>query len=288
MNTDTGRAWPIVLGIESPDNGSMTVFPWQRHIERAQELTNQHAFTAEILGFFIHIARFQSELHYQLGSALPRPSRSAAIPSELSREELSQLSSRFESFLSLVEAHGPQQLAHQSRAIRVRGASFWSELLAAAWIALSPSDAQGCLAQAFLQPYAWLLRSGASRHPAQHTYAVCPFCNRRPVVGVLRQMGEGAARSLVCGFCLNEWEFRRIVCPGCGEENDKKLAVFTASDFDYIRLECCDTCKTYIKSVDLTRNGHAEPIVDELAAAPLDLWARDRGYAKLQNNLLGM
>ena len=104
----------------------------------------------------------------------------------------------------------------------------------------------------------------------------------------MRQMGDGAARSLICSFCMAEWQFRRLVCPGCGEENDKKLPVFTASDFDYIRVECCDSCNTYIKTVDLTKNGHAEPIVDELASAPLDLWARDRGYAKLQSNLLGM
>jgi FdhE protein len=101
-------------------------------------------------------------------------------------------------------------------------------------------------------------------------------------------MGDGGSRSMVCSFCLAEWEFRRIVCPGCAEENEKKLAVFTATDFDYIRVECCDTCKTYIKTVDLTKNGRAEPLVDELASAPLDLWAREHGYAKLQNNLLGM
>ena len=47
-------------------------------------------------------------------------------------------------------------------------------------------------------------------------------------------------------------------------------------------------CKTYIKSIDLTKNGRAEPLVDELASAPLDLWAREHGYAKLQNNLLGI
>jgi formate dehydrogenase maturation protein FdhE len=40
--------------------------------------------------------------------------------------------------------------------------------------------------------------------------------------------------------------------------------------------------------VDLTKNGRAEPLVDELASAPLDLWAREHGYAKLQSNLLGM
>jgi formate dehydrogenase maturation protein FdhE len=40
--------------------------------------------------------------------------------------------------------------------------------------------------------------------------------------------------------------------------------------------------------VDLTKNGHAEPVVDELASAPLDLWVQERGYAKLQCNLMGM
>jgi formate dehydrogenase maturation protein FdhE len=51
---------------------------------------------------------------------------------------------------------------------------------------------------------------------------------------------------------------------------------------------CCDACKTYIKRIDLTKNGRAEPLVDELASAPLDLWAREPGCTKLQSNLLGM
>jgi FdhE protein len=92
----------------------------------------------------------------------------------------------------------------------------------------------------------------------------------------------------MCSFCLAEWEFRRIVCPGCGEENNTKLPVYTASDFDYIRVECCDRCHAYLKAVDLTKNGLAEPMVDEMAAAPLDLWAEEHGYSKLQRNLMGM
>jgi FdhE protein len=280
------KASAIAPGINSADNCSMTVSPWQRRIERAQELANQHTFAAEILGFFIPVARFQKKLHEQISPALRR--LSATTEAELNREELVLLGSRFESFLSVVEAHGPQLLARQSQALRARGKDFWGELLGTAWTTLTPSGAEGFLAQTFLQPYAELLRSSAPSRRAILRYAFCPFCNRKPVVGVLRQMGDGAARSLVCGFCLNEWEFRRIVCPGCGEENEQKLPVFTAADFDYIRLDCCDSCKTYLKTIDLTVNGHAEPIVDEIASAHLDLWARDRGYTKLQKNLLGM
>jgi formate dehydrogenase maturation protein FdhE len=36
----------------------------------------------------------------------------------------------------------------------------------------------------------------------------------------------------------------------------------------------------------MTKSGLAEPIVDEIAAVPLDLWAQERGYAKLQSNLM--
>jgi FdhE protein len=264
----------------------MKVSPWQSRIHRAQELAGQHPFAAEILGFYVHVARFQEELYRRLSTALQSPA--ASVERELAASELSELSSRFEVFLGVSEAHGPKALAELSRELRARGCDSWSELLQTGWIAPSPANVQVLLAQLFLQPYAELLRARAPLAPSHTAYALCPFCNRKPGFGVLRQMGDGGARSMVCSFCLAEWEFRRIVCPGCGEENDKNLAVFTASEFDYIRVECCDACKTYIKSVDLTKNGRAEPLVDELASAPLDLWAREHGYAKLQSNLLGM
>jgi FdhE protein len=263
----------------------MKVSLWQRRIHRAQELAGQHPFAAEILGFYVHVARFQEELHHTLGAVLPQES---AANAELTRTELAELSLRFEPFLSLAEQYGPEPLSELSRELRTRGQDFWPELLQIGWNAHSAFDAQRLLAQAFLQPYAELLRSRASLRQTSAMHALCPFCHRKPGFGVLRQMGDGGARSMSCTFCLAEWEFRRIVCPGCGEENDKKLAVFTASDFDYIRVECCDACNSYIKTIDLTKNGRAEPLVDELASGPLDLWAREHGYAKLQTNLLGM
>ncbi len=89
-------------------------------------------------------------------------------------------------------------------------------------------------------------------------------------------------------MCSTEWPFGRILCPACGEENVEKLSVYTASQFPYVRVEACDTCRRYIKTVDLTKNGHAVPLVDELATIPLNLWAKEHGYTKLQVNLLGL
>jgi formate dehydrogenase maturation protein FdhE len=42
------------------------------------------------------------------------------------------------------------------------------------------------------------------------------------------------------------------------------------------------------RTVDLRNNGHAVPAVDELATIPLNLWAAENGYEKLQPNILGI
>jgi FdhE protein len=142
-------------------------------------------------------------------------------------------------------------------------------------------------ARACLQPYAEYNASHSNLDLTAYTGPLCPLCNSRPQVAVLRPEGNGAKRSLICSFCLLEWNFRRIVCPACGEQDKEKLPRFSSPDFSHLRVEACDTCMTYLKSVDLTVNGLAIPIVDEIAGAPLDLWAGDHGYSKIELNLVG-
>jgi FdhE protein len=149
-----------------------------------------------------------------------------------------------------------------------------------------PPGPHDFFARAFLQPYAIGIRSQSNMRWSGPVPYLCPFCKRKPGLGVLRPLGDGGQRSLVCSFCLAEWEFRRIVCPGCGEENHAKLPVYTAEELKHVRVEGCDSCRSYIKTVDMTKSGLAEPIVDEMAAIPLDLWAQKQGYTKLQTNLM--
>jgi FdhE protein len=117
---------------------------------------------------------------------------------------------------------------------------------------------------------------------------LCPVCGEKPVAAVLRPEGDGGKRFLLCSRCFTEWEFRRLLCPHCGEEDKDKLPVYTATEFPHVRVEACDTCRVYLKSIDLTKNGLAVPEVDELASIALDLWAAERGYTKLQPNLFGL
>jgi FdhE protein len=259
--------------------------PWQKRIRRAEQLAAQHPFAAEILSFYVHLARFQQGLGQKFQHASTNPSVLLAA-----RPEFAELLGSFPEFLSLVEGKAPTRFAKVAHELRNSAPSSWSDLLSHGWSNSDepPSEPQQFLAAAFLQPYAETVRSRAGLHLEGYTHPPCPFCNRKPAFGVLRQQGDGARRNLLCGFCLCEWEFRRIVCPACGEEDQAKLPVYTADQFPHMRVECCDACRTYIKSVDLTKNGLADPLVDELASVPLDLWARDHGYDKLRPNLLGL
>ncbi len=256
---------------------------YQRRIRRAEQLSSQHPFAAEILGFYVHVARFQLMLHDRLEKT--GGATSAAEP-----PRFEPLLPGFQQFLSMVEEHGPSRVASVAREIRSTQSGSCPDLLSAVWNSASaaPATAEEFLAFAFLQPYAESARSRAQLQLENYTHPLCPFCSRKPSFAALRPMGDGAQRKLFCGFCLAEWDFRRIVCPNCGEENHAKLPVYTAETFPHIRVECCDSCRVYLKSIDLAKNGLADPLVDELASLPLDLWAQEHEYVKIRPNLLGM
>jgi FdhE protein len=260
----------------------------QRRIARAEELATQYPSASEMLRFFMPVARFQDESYSSAEKALGNRGQSVSFVQPLAEEVVE----RFPGFLSLVEGIGPGPVAAAARELRSQTANRQRDLLSAFWTSAGApvSDREDgnreFFARAFLQPYAEFVRERVGKQQAGPTPCLCPFCLRKPGVGVLRPLGDGGQRSLVCSFCLGEWEFRRIVCPGCGEEDHAKLPVYTAEEFKHVRVECCDTCRKYIKTVDLTRNGLADPVVDEMASIPLDLWAQKQGYIKLQVNLM--
>jgi FdhE protein len=89
-------------------------------------------------------------------------------------------------------------------------------------------------------------------------------------------------------LCLHEWPFTRLRCPACGERENQKLNFYSTGGFAHLEVQVCESCKAYIHLVHLEKEGDAVPDVDELAALPLDVWARERGYRKIQPNLAGI
>jgi FdhE protein len=155
----------------------------------------------------------------------------------------------------------------------------------------TPSD-EHFFARVILQPYAQCLAAYGLRpidRDLPRADTVCPFCGGAPQVSILEQSPDSnGGRLLQCGTCFTTWPFRRILCPRCGEEDERKLGYFRSPAYDHLRVDACETCRHYLKSIDLTRLGLAVPLVDEVASAPLDLWARERGYEKIHLNLVGL
>ena len=269
---------------------------WDKRIQRAAELSSTYPFAVEGLRFYAQVAMLQQRLASELekspvdffrrdGSAWEQPNPS-------------QLPTRFSSFLKNVGQIAPAGLATAAGDLLERGSASWLDLLEEFWQSprMSFEDdqtqaskpAERCLAWLFLQPFAEHLASRRNGFVVDGSPVRCPICGAAPIVGVLRPEGDGAKKSLICMMCAHEWLFRRIYCPSCGEERESHMAFYSAPEIPHVRVDVCDSCHTYLKSVDLTKTGLAVPIVDELAALPLDLWARENGYHKLQMNAVGM
>ena len=247
---------------------------WGARIARAQELSRQNSSAADLLGFYANIAAFQKSFYDDLQRTRPAAGIDVVIPWA-------------PGLLKVVAKHGPHALAERAKA-SAHNETRWREILTCADVDTESAEpAEVFFARALLQPYMEYLASAAGITP-NGTKPACPFCAEKPVVAVLRGEGDGAKRSLVCSLCCTEWEFRRILCPACGEESRDKLPVYTAPDFDYVRVEACDSCRMYIKAIDLTKNGLAVPVVDELGSVALDIWAVEKGYTKLMPNLLAL
>lgn len=265
---------------------------YDARIRRAEWMSGQHSFATEFLDFYKHVAAFQKTLRANIAFSSEVKSGGALAAGVRDPLDLTVLLPYFRGFLSTIEQHAPAALAHSARQMSLLSSDSWIASLEAYWAHGGKYDQQvGAFAQflgrAFLQPYAEFRSALTTAAPIVVTTRLCPLCGSRPLLGVLRPEGDGGKRFLVCSLCSHEWEFRRILCPTCGEEAEQKLPVYVAEQMPHLRVEACDTCKFYLRTVDLTKDGHAVPLVDDLAGIPLSLWAHEKGYSRLQPNLLG-
>jgi formate dehydrogenase accessory protein FdhE len=263
---------------------------YDRRIRRAEYLVTVHPFAREILTFYVRVAEFQKKFYARLMAA-PRPD-ARETSSLLKDTEIQALLPQFKEFLELVAEYGPVTLAEFACQLAGDSPGSWSDTLGSYWNAgghelRASAVFEQFLPRAFLQPYAEQLEGDVDGRQSTGSPTLCPVCGARPLLGVLRPEGDGGKRFLMCSFCLREWEFRRIFCATCGEETENKLPVYVAEQFPQMRVEGCETCKFYLRTIDLTKDGNAIPLVDDLAAIPLSLWAEEQGYSRAQPNLLG-
>jgi FdhE protein len=263
---------------------------WDERIARATLLAARHPATAELLTFYGTVARYQRSLAQGWGASVD--SHADSLVESLDR---TLVLDRVQDTLAWLEQVAPAALADVIRGVHQLRSSDWQGQIDRYLTGGAATEIEEVprvfVIEIILQPLAevsaigW--RSTADESvPGASATSRCRFCGSLPVTGILREEGQGNKRTLLCGLCFSEWNYLRIVCLSCGERQFDALPVYTAEQFDTARIDGCDSCRTYLKTIDLTKDGRAVPLVDDLATVTLDLWARQQGYTRLRANLL--
>jgi FdhE protein len=102
--------------------------------------------------------------------------------------------------------------------------------------------------------------------------AYCPVCGAPPALAQVHPKG-GLPRNLACCCCLTSWQFQRIGCPFCGNDDQNQLSVLTIEEEPLFRLDACGAChgylKTYLGEADL------ELHLSDWSTLHLDLLAKE-------------
>ena len=104
----------------------------------------------------------------------------------------------------------------------------------------------------------------------------CPICGSAPILSILEDEGR---RKLVCSFCWHLWSAKRVHCPYCDSSQNKDLHYFFNEEEKDSRVDVCDNCKKYIKTLDTRKIERLiYPQLEHISTIHLDIKAQEMGY----------
>jgi len=281
--------------------------PWAERRTRTAELRRRHTFAHEVLDFYGALLGVQ-ELAFEEAIA-SNPGAGELVPYVAERV--------IPAVVDVTIAAGPEKLRE---AVARRLETTHAGDILAAWINGEDQPlVDRYMARASLGPVLEALGSEAAAACAGvRDQRHCPSCGGPPQLSYFAVAGENLAsggRFLVCARCHGSWGYARMTCPACGEDSSSRLTIFSEEGttsgergsvvrglhgqlgekirpeheavFPHVRIEACESCHRYLLNIDLAADPAAVPLVDEMAALPLDIYARERGLSKITPNLMG-
>lgn len=108
----------------------------------------------------------------------------------------------------------------------------------------------------------------------------CPICGQLPAMGQLVTIAQdqGRERELVCGCCQMRWQYRRIGCPYCDNQEQEALKIIEVAEEPDLRLDTCEKCKSYLKIY--TGEGNQQVAMADWSTLHLDLIGEKNGYKR--------
>jgi FdhE protein len=185
---------------------------------------------------------------------------------------------------------GPAALAGAARARGAEDDAVFGSRLLVFWAGDETTEPDDYLSRALLRPYMEALAQLGITSDHARLPGLCPACGGPPWIAVRRSpaQGDGASRFLGCSLCGREWPLGRILCPSCSEEDPERLPFFQSESYPAARIETCETCRRYVKSIDLDVDARAIPEVDDLVSLGMDLWAAGEGFTRIEPGLAGL
>jgi FdhE protein len=254
---------------------------WARRRRRARQLAERYPFAAELLRLYDALLDVQEPAFVAARGDQPAPARVAAYTADRVMGEVVD---------ATIKA-GPAALG---AAVRERVRDGDPAGFVAKWLAGElQTPVERYLGRAAAAPVLEALGAAAGAACAGgSTEGGCPHCGGLPQLSYLTDAGEtlvSGPRMLQCCRCGQSWVHQRMTCPGCGEQTTSKLPIFAdAERFPHLRADACESCRTYVITIDLRKEPGAVPDVDELVALPLDLDVKERGFAKIVPNLMAI
>jgi len=276
---------------------------WSERRRRAETLLDRWPFAGEVLGFYLALLDVQRTIFERAREAGPELERLGAFAAEAALPHI----------VGVSVDRGPQQLGlgvverfHEADAAKIVETWLHGGDLSAVDRYLARASVAPILEALDQRSLSPLRSAEDDRH--------CPACGGLPQVSYFASAPEDLVtghRYLLCSRCAATWAFTRMMCASCGEEETAKLLVYSEigtlqgersseivrkedpnvnkgdARFPHLRIDGCATCKQYLINVDVGRDGWAVPEVDELAALPLDLYAKELGLTKITPNLMG-
>lgn len=106
----------------------------------------------------------------------------------------------------------------------------------------------------------------------------CPICGSLPLIS---QFGAEGHRSYRCSFCGFEWPGERLKCPFCENTDHAKLHYFYTEEDEAHRVDLCDNCNQYIKTVDARKLDYEPDLeMEDIVTIHLDILASEKGYKR--------
>jgi FdhE protein len=249
---------------------------------RAAELQERYAFASGVLSFYAQLLDVQEDAFLAASRECPQPENVALYAAQTVVPRV----------VELCAANGPPALVG-SVVERFDEADF--EEMLARWLhgeELSGIDRY--IARASTAPVLHALGTAAGNAcKGTKLDRTCPVCAGLPQLSFFAVSPEDlvtAHRYLECSRCESAWAFARMTCAYCGETESSRLQLYNEIDtprFPHVRIDACSTCSRYLLNVDLGRDRRAVAQVDEIAAIPLDLYAKERGLRKVVPNIMG-